>query len=83
MQLAQSSYICEKSANIDGPESPKVGWDLSGLYLMEAVHVLEKAVCSMSSIDYFIRHLVMRHEDSSYLVKTRRLTVRPQLFDES
>ena len=45
----------------------KVGRDLSGLYLVEPVHVSEKAVCkaekvasSMNSIDHFIRHLVVR-----------------------
>ena len=66
MQLAQSRYICKSSANIDGPESSKVGWDLSGLYLMEAVHVPRKVVCvaekaasSTSINDHFIRHLVI------------------------
>ena len=66
MQLAQSSYICEKSADIDGPESSKVSWDLSELYLMEAVHVPGKAACmaekvvsSMSMNDHFIRRLVI------------------------
>ena len=92
MQLAQSSYSCGKSADIDGPECSKVDWDLSGLYLMEAVHVPGKAVCmaekaasSMSINDYFIRHLVISGANivTSYLVKPRRLTVRPQLFDES
>ena len=45
----------------------KVGRDFSALYLVEPVHVSEKAVCkaekvasNMSSIDHFIRHVVIR-----------------------
>ena len=49
------------------PKVSKVGRDLPGLYLVEPVLVSEKAVCkagkvasSMSSVDPFIRRLVIR-----------------------